>query len=86
MENLENAFMTSVNILILGLAVPLGILLFVGLFLAVLQSATQVQEQLLTFFPKILVGFILIYIAGGQFMTIMSEYLADMIRMVPHIR
>jgi len=86
MESLEFAFQGSVHLLLIGLVLPLAILLLVGLILAVLQSATQIQEQLLTFFPKVLIGSLFIYLGGSQFASMMVEYLESMIMIIPQVK
>ncbi len=50
------------------LAAPiLGVSLAIGLFVGLLQSATQVQEQTLTFVPK-LAGVALVIVVAGHWM------------------
>lgn len=86
MESLEFAFHGSVHLLLIGLIIPLSVLLLLGLVLAVLQSATQIQEQLLTFFPKVLLGALFIYLGGSQFTGMMVEYLQNMVMIIPQVK
>ena len=46
---------TAVQVIILGSLPCVGVGLLVGLFIAVLQAVTQVQEQTITFVPKMIV-------------------------------
>lgn len=59
----------------LRLAAPLLIVsLSIGLFISIFQAATQIQEQTLTFVPKvILIGLTLIILAPWM-MTVIQEY------------
>jgi flagellar biosynthesis protein FliQ len=82
---LDEALLQMMYLLGYGLGIPLALLLVTGLFLAILQSATQVQEQLLVFFPKILLGSVLIYFGGNSFLSLSSEYLRQMILMLRYV-
>lgn len=49
--------------------------LIIGLIISIFQTVTSIQEQTLTFVPKILAVFITIILAGGWMLTILTEYL-----------
>jgi flagellar biosynthetic protein FliQ len=55
-------------------APPLIVSLVVGLILSILQTVTSIQEQTLTFVPKILATFISIIIFGSFIMTTINEF------------
>lgn len=46
---------TAVQVTILGSLPSVGLGLLIGLFIAILQAVTQVQEQTITFVPKMIV-------------------------------
>ncbi len=48
--------------------------LLVGLTISVFQAVTQINEQTLTFVPKILVVFLTLAITGGWIMQKVVEY------------
>lgn len=53
-------------LMMLQLAAPfLLTALVVGLVIGILQSLTQIQEQTLTFVPKIIAVFVVVLITGG---------------------
>jgi flagellar biosynthetic protein FliQ len=83
---IDDALVQMMYLLVYGLAIPLGLLLLAGLLLAIMQSATQVQEQLLTFFPKIILSSALLYFGGAQFLSMSSEYLRQMIALMMYIK
>lgn len=59
--------------------------LVVGLILAMFQAATQINEQTLTFVPKVVViGLILMAIGPGM-MQMFIDYFQDLIRDIPHL-
>lgn len=45
-------------------AAPVGAALITGLLISLLQATTQIQEQTLTFVPKLVVVFIILAILG----------------------
>lgn len=55
-------------------APPLIVSLVIGLILSILQTVTSIQEQTLTFVPKILATFISIIIFGSFIMTTINEF------------
>ncbi|MBE5864830.1 MAG: flagellar biosynthesis protein FliQ [Lachnospiraceae bacterium] len=65
------------NALFLIIKVSLPILLVslcVGLIVSIFQTATSIQEQTLTFVPKIVCVFLALAIVGGWMMTQMVEF------------
>ena len=64
-------------------AAPVGAALIVGLLVSLLQATTQVQEQTLTFVPKLIVVFIILSVLGPwSFFQIMS-YTNTLIETIP---
>ncbi len=55
-------------------APPLGIGLLVGLMISVFQAVTQIQEQTLTFVPKIIAIFLSLLIFGPWMLGILMDY------------
>jgi flagellar biosynthesis protein FliQ len=60
-------------ILLLSLP-PLLASLVVGLVISMLQALTQVQEQTLTFVPKIIATIIALIIFSGWMLAVLREY------------
>jgi len=83
-----NDVMTDALTTILLTAGPvLAVALLVGLTVSILQATTQVQEQTLTFVPKIVAVFFTIMLTGpymlnklADFTVRMFENIANMIR------
>ena len=54
----------------------------VGIVISVLQAATQVHEQTLTFVPKpILIG-ILLVVFGGKMMGLLEQFLKEIFHLI----
>lgn len=61
--------------LIIKVALPvLLVSLSVGLIVSIFQTVTSIQEQTLTFVPKIICVFVAIMILGNWMMTSMVEF------------
>ena len=70
--------------LALFLAMPmLAVSLVVGVFVSVLQAATQIQEMTLTFVPKILAMFIALLIAFPWMMDKMLSFTRELFMNIP---
>ena len=60
---------------IIKLSAPLlGVALIVGLAISIFQATTQIQEQTLSFVPKILAIFLAIFLFGAWMMTTLKEF------------
>ena len=71
---------------ILLLASPvLGAALIVGLIVAVFQATTSIQEQTLTFVPKLVTILAVLALLGGWMFTSMRQYTIDIFGMIGRI-
>jgi flagellar biosynthetic protein FliQ len=57
--------------------------LLVGLVVAILQAATSIQEQTLTFVPKIFTILIILALFGGWMFASLREYTMELFRRIP---
>jgi len=83
---------TIVNILqggilqVLSMVAPiLGASLIIGLIVAIFQATTSIQEQTLTFLPKLLTILIVLGLLGGWLFTSMKEYTINLFNMIPNM-
>jgi len=69
---------------VLMMAAPLLLsALTVGLIVAILQAATSIQEQTLTFVPKVIVILTVLAIFGGMMFTSLGQYTTELFRRIP---
>ncbi|MDR1420515.1 MAG: flagellar biosynthesis protein FliQ [Treponema sp.] len=69
---------------VLFLAAPLLFTaLVVGLVVAIFQATTQIQEQTLTFVPKIVAILLVLAFLGGWMFSSLGEYTRDLFRRIP---
>lgn len=67
----------------LKLSAPLLILsMAVGVIIAVLQAATQIHEQTLTFVPKLVIVALIFLLAGSWMMETLQEYTIELFGMM----
>lgn len=57
--------------------------LAVGLCVAMFQAATQINEQTLTFIPKLATIVIVLMIAGPWMLQVIIDYFQDLIHQIP---
>lgn len=57
--------------------------LVVGLVISVFQAATQINEQTLSFVPKVLAAVAVLAIAGPWMMTMLVDYIRQTLSSIP---
>lgn len=57
--------------------------LLVGLVIAIFQATTSIQEQTLTFVPKIITILIMLAFLGGWMFTFMANYTVNIFNLIP---
>lgn len=60
--------------------------LAVGLIISIFQATTSIQEQTLTFVPKIAAILIILFLLGGWMMTSLRGYTATLFGMISEMR
>lgn len=71
---------------ILLLAAPLlGTSLLVGLLISIFQATTQIQEQTLTFVPKIVVILVCLVIFGPWMLNLLVSFTTNLFAIIPRI-
>ncbi len=59
--------------------------LLVGLVVAMFQAATQINEQTLSFLPRLLVTLITLIVAGPWMLKLVLEYSQNLILNIPRL-
>ncbi|MDR2048437.1 MAG: flagellar biosynthesis protein FliQ [Treponema sp.] len=72
---------------VLILALPLLLTaLVVGLVVAILQATTSIQEQTLTFVPKVIAILLVLGFLGGWMFGSLRDYTIRLFQMIPDMR
>lgn len=65
--------------LVLKTAAPMLLVsLVVGLIVSILQTVTSIQEQTLTFVPKLIAVFLIIMLFGGWILNSIKEFMVEL--------
>jgi flagellar biosynthetic protein FliQ len=57
----------------------------IGLLVAIFQATTQIQEQTLTFVPKVLVILGVLFFFGAEMFSTLGDYTEQLFRMIPRM-
>ncbi|MBT0720713.1 flagellar biosynthesis protein FliQ [Rosenbergiella collisarenosi] len=74
----------AMKVALLLAAPPLLAALLTGLIISLLQAATQVNEQTLSFIPKIIAVVVTLLIAGPWMLTLLIDYVKTILTSFPH--
>ena len=70
---------TQALVLIIKLSAPMLLVsLVVGLVISILQTITSIQEQTLTFVPKLLAIFLTLMLVGSWILTNLREFIIEL--------
>ena len=59
--------------------------LVTGLIISIFQAATQINEQTLSFVPKLIATFITLVLAGPWMITMMTDFIRRLFESIPQI-
>ncbi|PKL25540.1 MAG: flagellar biosynthetic protein FliQ [Spirochaetae bacterium HGW-Spirochaetae-3] len=81
-----SGLMTGAVLEIVILAAPILLTaLVVGLIVSIFQATTSIQEQTLTFVPKIASIMLVLALLGGWMFTHLSEYTRRLFELIPEM-
>ncbi|QDE30274.1 flagellar biosynthesis protein FliQ [Shewanella polaris] len=70
-------------ILMVGALVTPGLL--IGIVIAIFQAATQVNEQTLSFLPKLIITLLMVLFTGSWLIQLLSDFFDRLFMNIPHI-
>lgn len=59
--------------------------IMVGLAISIFQATTQIQEQTLTFVPKIITMLLLLVLFGSWMLNILSDFTISLFEIIPKL-
>ncbi len=75
-ENIVMDIMKEALYLVLKASAPMLLTsLVIGLVVSILQTVTSIQEQTLTFVPKLIAVFVVLMLAGSWILTSLKDYM-----------
>ncbi|WP_288804934.1 flagellar biosynthesis protein FliQ [uncultured Treponema sp.] len=63
----------------------LGAALIIGLIVAIFQATTSIQEQTLTFLPKLIVILLVLALLSGWMFSELRDYTVKLFEMIPEL-
>ena len=73
----------ALSVVLLVSAPMLGLGMLVGVIVSILQATTQIQEQTLTFVPKIIAVMVAIIIFGPWMLTVVTQFTQNLFSELP---
>ena len=75
--------MYDVFVLVIQLAGPLLVIsMLVGILISIIQAATQIHEQTITFVPKLLVIGIILVFSGDRMLEMLQDFTMRVFRLI----
>ncbi len=59
--------------------------LAIGLLVGMIQAATQIQEQTLTFIPKLITLALMLMISGSWMLSVITDFSTTLIQSIPDL-
>ena len=78
-------FQNALQVIVVLILVVLVPALLVGLVVAMIQAATQINEMTLTFVPKLIVVALVILIAGPALLNTLLGFTTHLIESIPEL-
>lgn len=78
-------FLQAALLVVLLSGIPLLVSMVVGLVIAVLQAATQIQEQTLSFIPKLGAVLLVLFFAGPWMLNRLLEQFGQVLEAIPRL-
>ena len=75
--------MYEVFIMVVQLAGPLLVIsMLVGILISIIQAATQIHEQMITFVPKLLVIGVILVFTGNSMLESLQDFTTKIFRLI----
>ena len=84
-ETVITIFQNTLEVVLIMLLVVLVPALIVGLFVSMLQAATQINEMTLSFIPKLIVTVFTLMLAGPWLLNVVMEFTQGLIHDIPYL-
>jgi flagellar biosynthetic protein FliQ len=82
-ESAMNIGRHAMEITVMISAPLLLVALIIGLVISIFQAATQINEQTLSFIPKLIGVLVALVVAGPWILSVMSDYLREVLTQIP---
>lgn len=84
-ESVLSIMQQALQIIIMLIAVTLVPALVIGLLVSMFQAATSINEQTLSFIPKLLVTLLVLVLAGPWMLGMLMDYSQQLFQEIPFL-
>lgn len=84
-EVIVNLGQQALQVMLMVSAPMLLATLLTGLLVSIFQAATSINEQTLTFIPKLVVMFVVMILAGPWMLDLMTSYVIRLFSSIPEL-
>lgn len=84
-ETVLTVFRQAIEVMVLLNLVLLVPALVVGILVAMFQAATQINEQIMSFIPKLIVTLAVLIIAGPWMLNLLVDYTRRLFESIPQL-
>ena len=84
-ETVLNVLQNALQIITILIAVILLPALFIGLLVSMFQEATSINEQTLSFRPKLLITILVLALAGPWMLSLVMNYTQQLFEEIPFL-
>ncbi|AZG36974.1 MAG: flagellar biosynthesis protein FliQ [Shewanella psychromarinicola] len=84
-ESLVDVFREALSVIVLIVAAIILPGLFVGLIVAVFQAATSINEQTLSFLPRLMMTLFALMYLGHWLVQTMMDFFFEMVNLIPQV-
>lgn len=84
-EVIVNLGQQALQVMLMVSAPMLLAALLTGLLVSIFQAATSINEQTLTFIPKLIVMFVVMILAGPWMLDLMTNYVIRLYSSIPEL-
>lgn len=84
-ETVLTVMQQALSVMTMLIAVILLPALFVGLLVSMFQAATSINEQTLSFIPKLLVTILVLVLAGPWMLGVLLDYTVQLFEEIPFL-
>jgi flagellar biosynthetic protein FliQ len=84
-ESVLTIMQQALQVIILLISVTLLPALLIGLVVSMFQAATSINEQTLTFIPKLLITFFILAFAGPWMLSLLTNYARQLFEDIPFL-
>lgn len=82
-ESIVSIGQDAIQLVLVVISILLLPALAIGLLVSMFQAATQINEQTLSFIPKLIIVFVVMLVSGNWILGLLTNYTASLFNSIP---